>query len=349
MNLKWVAIGTGLLVVLALAGYFATQNSGDVSRGREGESLLGDADISAAARIVVSKGKEKVTLVNSDDGWLVRESADFEADQAKVKGSIFQLLDDKLGFRVTAKPEKLAALGLSLPEEDDAAADSTVFTVFDSADKELYQLILGNSRDTGPSGGRSGRGGRYVRVRGEPEAYLSSIAMNLETKPEDWLNRDIAKFDESAVKAIRIIPSSGASIEISRESEDKPWQLAGGGEINKMALDELTRQVRDLEFVKLGDPTATPLALGRAKQTSVDIELFDRRTYKLKIGETKIKDGESHMVTVEAVLDSAVTDEKMQSQLQAYKNRFHGRVLAVYDFDVKPFLKARKEYLDDKK
>ena len=347
MNLKWVSIGTALLAVVAIVGYVALRSDNGAPRGREGTPLLAGVDLAQAARIVISKGQGKVTLTNSPQGWLVHEAADFPADQTKIKRFLFQLVEDKLGFRVTTKPDKLAELGLNIAGEPvpDEPYEAIGFAAYDAQAQPLYALLLGKPR---PPGESTGRGGRYVRVQNEPAAYLVSSSIALDAKPEEWLAHELLQVDKALFKAIHIVPSSGPSIELSRPDKDSAWGLAGGGQVNPTALEELLRQSAKLDFAKLGDPSATPAAHGRAKLTRVTQELFDGRSYRLTIGETKLEQDGNNFATAEAALDNAVTDESLRKTVDDFNQRFKNRVLAVYDFDVKPFLTARKEYLKAK-
>ncbi|MBI3992027.1 MAG: DUF4340 domain-containing protein, partial [Candidatus Lambdaproteobacteria bacterium] len=170
----------------------------------------------------------------------------------------------------------------------------------------------------------------------------------LDAKAEEWLEHGLLQIEREQFKAIRLVHASGPSVEISRPDKDGAWVLAGGGQVNSAALEELLRQAGKLDFVKLGDPGATPAALGRAKVTRVELELFDKRIYRLTIGEvTPGKEG-NNFATAEAALDSSVTDEALRKTVDEFNQRFKNRMLAVYDFEVKPFLMARKDYVQAK-
>ena len=73
MNLKVMAIVTGVLLVVAVAGVLIDRQMGDGgNKGRVGRYVMEDVDISAAGSIHVLSDEGEVTLNFVDGIWLVR-------------------------------------------------------------------------------------------------------------------------------------------------------------------------------------------------------------------------------------------------------------------------------------
>ena len=98
MKLKALALGSGILIVLAVAAFAVNRwMYAPPSAGRIGQPLLPDLDLSETSQIRIESNEHEVTL-NSEDGtnWTVAEQHGFPVDTKKLKGLLFKLANERV-------------------------------------------------------------------------------------------------------------------------------------------------------------------------------------------------------------------------------------------------------------
>lgn len=350
MKFKGLAFAIGALVALAAIVLGANRWIGtQAPAGRLGKPLLGNVDLSAAAKIIIRSHQGRVTMNSSPDGaWTVSEQGSFPAASNKLKELLVKLSEQKVAHKVTDKKEKLPALGLLAGEENGGKWEQDKTGVqlrfLDSENKELYALLIG--RDRGAAGG-SGFGGTYVRFGGESTAYLVGESVLFDYRPEDWIDKKI--FDEDGdktVKALHIRQAGKPAVTLTRDKPETPWAMKGvaAGKLDQDEIKSLVNLIAGLEIYKIGEGGRPPKTMGRDRTGRVEFEFFDQRKFFIDIGRNKAADDYRYL-TIRADLDPAVTDEKLRGQVVTFNQRFQNRLLGIYDWDGKQLLQGQKDFL----
>ena len=278
MNPKYLKY---LLVFCAFlaGGLFLSSPGSDASKGLQGKAkLLAKINPSKLSKVrVLRNGETPLVLSASDGQWEVDARGDYAADRDKVRGLILKLFDLPRSQRIPTDSSSFAALGV-----DDAEPQSqTDIVELYSSDKKLGAVILGQRRiDKQPDrAGRLSTSGQYVRLAGEDSVYLSSLPIDINTDPSDWIQADLLTVSEDLVFAVHqyvllngkrqkefsLIMSSEISSDV-RDAEVSPAKDAAGEDESasfvlepkpapgKKSEEELVSQVlAGLENVKIKD------------------------------------------------------------------------------------------------
>jgi hypothetical protein len=379
MNRKQLTLLIVLGAVLGGLGYvvYSKKQSG-YERGTASESGqkvlsgLPDGAIRDVAQISLQQGGKQVNLAVQGERWVVKERGNYPANFDNISELVKKIWDLKVTRAVEVGPSRLPVLKLT-------KADGTVVDLKDDKGKSIATLTLGaqqtakQSQDDSPMGGGSFPSSRYV-MRGDDLKTVALVndPLNIETAPENWLNKDFFKVER--VKSVAVVtPNATNDWKLARETDGAEWKLvdAKAGE----AAD--ASKTSGLNFL-LGSASfndviadAKPEVTGLDKPVTATIETLDGFTYVLKIGKPAgDADSGNHAVqlTVNANLPKERTpgqDEKpedkkklddefaaKQKPLQeklASEKKFENWVYTMPKWNLETLLKERKDFLAEKK
>ena len=355
MNLKVMSIVTGLLLLVAVAGAMIDRyGGGGGGADRVGSYLMENVDISNAGSIQILSEEGGVNLKFVDGEWLVQEQDLFPAGPNKIQTFLFRLTRAKIEHKVTENPAKLAGLGLLKLEENDSKFEkdktATVFTVNDQSGKTIYQLFIGGDRRQN-SGLRPTVGGQYVRFPDGPAAYLIPSPLFLDRISKDWLRPKIFDFEhEKLFSEFRISQPGKKNVVFTRKDTDSPWLMTGvpASRLDKDEVDNLARRIGDIEVSLVAKRGSSEKALGRERTAVIEIDLFDKRVYRMEIG-LKIVDEEFQYVRFSASLADSVQDEALRKSVSVFNKEFAERRIGIYDWEAEQLIKTAKDLLVEKK
>lgn len=348
MRLKVLALGSGILVLLALAAYGVNRWVGAPGdTGRLGKPLMQGVDVARAARVEIVGPERAITLKTDDDGtWTVAQQQDFPVNVEKIKTLFLTLSTEKLAHEVTRRKDKLGELGLLTPEENGGKAEAhktgTQIRVLDADGKSLFSLIVGNDRKGGPTSS----GGAYVRYVGDPVAYLVASSPVPSVRPEDWIDTVVLDEDANKVlRSVRVDRDGQRPVVLTRDKPEGTWTLQGmpASQLSKEEVNRITAQLAGLDVFGVKPGNADPKKMGRTKVGHVKFAFFDGRRFTVDVGEAKADDNFRY-ITLRADLDPSVKDEALKDKVERFNRRFHGRLLAVYDWDGKAMIPAWNEF-----
>lgn len=349
MNLKALALATGILVVLAVAAMAVSRwINTPRGMGRVGQTLMAGVDTGLARRIEIVSPDNKVTL-NSADGslWTVAQQQDFPVDTKKIKGLFLKLTTVTLAHQVSDSADRLPALGLLTAEENGGKLDKDktgkLVAVLDKDGKPLFRLVLGSDRR---GQGGMGFGGTYVRYPGENSSYLISDSVVVDLRPQDWIDTVVLDLDaDKTIQSVLVTKPGERAVQLTRAKEGEPWALAGlpAAEVDADSVRRLTGQLAGLDIFVVAAGNADPALMGRKRTGRVEFSLFDKRRFTMEVGQEKGKD-DFRFLTIQAALDASVQDEALRAWVAAFNKRFEGRLLGVYDWDGGRMLQGWAEY-----
>jgi len=352
LNLKWIAIGTGVLLLATGAGFYG-KNMGSWSAGptdRVGQPVLQEVNLEQVGKVVIQDGEHEVTLVDAGNGLVVKQQYDFPADSTKLNRLLLSLMNQKIDHKVTTNPKNFGDLGVLTVEENGGKPEdfktARVISLFDKGGQQLFGLLVGKDRLTSGFPPRAA-GGQYVRYQGEDAVYLIPSMLTIDTEPPEWLDRAIFDLEqEKDIHTIRLRRSDRAPLVFRREKPEEKLKLEGvpDDQLNEAEVRDFAQRIVDMNLLKIAAPGRSAKDLGREKVGIVEVDTFDKRRYTIKIGEREV-DKEHRYVTVKADLLPGVTDEKLKRTVQVFNDRFNGRDLGIYYWVGGRILKERKDFI----
>ncbi len=291
MNRKQLTL---LIVLGAVVGglgfYVYNKKQSSYERGsatEEGQKLLKGLPpgaINDVAHLMIKQSSNEVNLIRASDGWTVTERGGYPANFGTISDTVKKLWDLKVTRPVEVGPSRLGRLKLT-------KEDGTLIDLKDDKGKSIATVTLGlqTSKESGeesPFGGGSFPNGRYV-MRGDDVKTVALVTdpLNVDPKPEDWLNKDWFKVEKP--KSVSVVTTNATNNwKLARETENGDWKFADAkpGE----AADN--SKASGLNFL-LSSPSfndvivdAKPEKTGLEKPTTATIETFEGFTYTIKLG-----------------------------------------------------------------
>lgn len=228
-----ILIVLGLLVGgLGLSLYNKRKESFTASSFETGQRVIKDFPINDVAQLRVREGTNEVNLARAEEGWTVKERYNYPANFSEISDFLRKTWELKPVQDVEAGASQYGRLQLVNPAESQGANSGTLVEYKDGKGAVLKSLILGKKQTRTSEAGPFGGGGempvgRYVLVPGSPARVwlVSETFSNVETKPEQWINKDFFKVEK--IKSVAVTaPQADHAWAISRETETGEWKMA---------------------------------------------------------------------------------------------------------------------------
>jgi hypothetical protein len=199
---------------IAAAGYALVREIGTTAPAAGvGEPVLSDLPARAndAETITIKSAERTISLRRADDRWVLTDKDDYPVKLDKVRELIGGLAALERLEPKTDQPDRYARLELEDVEAKDAK--SRLVTVAGADGKPLAALIVGK---TNYRMGPNSRGGVYVRVPGEPRAWLAEGSVDLPRQGLDLVEKTVIDVAADDLKRVVYTPAEGAAIGIAK-------------------------------------------------------------------------------------------------------------------------------------
>jgi len=245
-----IVLAAATAVAVAAAAASVNLDRGYVERGGGGPVFPGLMDkIDTVAKIAVDHKDGETVLVRGSGGvWTVPASDDYPASLAQAQKIILQVAGLKYLEAKTANKDRYARLHLEDMKLKDTQARRV--RLFDGEGNGLAELIVGKKRYNLPG---TQAEGAYIRKPGDPQTWLASGEIDVETQLKPWLRNKLLNIREEDVKTIHIRHPGGEVINISKDDrKDKQFKLRDIPEGKKLRYDSdptnIANVVEDLEL-----------------------------------------------------------------------------------------------------
>ncbi|MEE4303770.1 MAG: DUF4340 domain-containing protein [Wenzhouxiangella sp.] len=209
-------LGTATLLVVVLTLLLVDRAPEPVSGDRDGELLPGLAErINEidAVEIVAPDGRTVATLHRARERWRMREKYDYEADFARIHDLLRDLAAARRLEARTANPEWYPRLGVASPGEE---AGGGILLRFPGSD--VPSLILGK-RDPAEIG-------RYVRLEGREQAWLTGRSLDVPVDRMEWLERAIMDIPAADIREVSVRRPGEENVELRPgDAEGSVWVM----------------------------------------------------------------------------------------------------------------------------
>ena len=342
-----------LLVVLGGVALFLNQRQSATwsKTATTSRDKILNFQLNDVSKATIKESGAEVNLVKIEETWRVKERVDYPADFSKVSALLRKIWELRPVQDVKIGASQLGRLQLTEPGQ--GSDNGTLIDLKGAGDKRLAALLLGKkylrNPDQPASEGGGIAAGRYVMGQdGSNRAFLVSDTFDeIQTKPEQWLNRDFIKVENP--KSIAVAgTTSGVNWKLTRETVAGSWKLADtkpGEEDNAKAAGVATL-FTSASFTDVLPPDAPVEDTGLDKPSTVRIETFDNFVYNLQIGKLM---GENYpiLVSVNAELPKERTpaaDEKpedkakLDQEFQTKNKQLSDKLTAEQKLQIWPFL-----------
>lgn len=213
-------------VALIIAAFVATGNRESAVAQKKEEALPEllpgvTSKLEGAAKIVVQRKDETVTLERKDGTWTVAENEGFFADEEKVRSILSGFGRFKTIEKKTENPELFEKLGVDDPEAEGSSSVRVVLK--DDAGADIASAIVGRVQS---GTGASQR--RYIRVPDQKAAWLVETSLAADGGKDTFTLRQIADIDPARWAAIEVTTwKQPEVIAMDRATSDsKDWRVA---------------------------------------------------------------------------------------------------------------------------
>lgn len=312
-NTKTLVILGVVTLAVVLAAVFSRKESTAIPR--QGEPLFPNlmASINETAEVVGMSKSETFTLTRRDGRWVVKEKSGYPADTDKVHEFLVGAAQLRRVEPKTRNPDLYHKLGVE--DADAKGSESLKISLKNAGGDALAAFILGKGRW---SKGDPSLREYYVRLPGNPQAWLVEGKLSDDKSPIRWLDDEILKLDSDRVREVRVTHPNGHRVIVRREQPgDDDYQLVGvpkGATVDPVyAVNSIGNGLTSLTL----DDVKPASGVRFKKRTGIAVELktFDGLWVKMQT----MKVGDKNLARFTANFDASLVHEKAQAEKQAKK------------------------------
>ena len=301
MKKKTPLLAIAALVVIGLAWLTVSHEKSSTTIAQS-DTLLAvglKEKLNDLTRIELSRGEQKVTLQQSDNGWNIKEKYNYPADIGKVRNLTVSLASSTLKEKKTKQKERYEKLGL-----DEESATRVVLYTDDEA--PISDVYIGNQM--------SQLDGTYIYREGEDQTWLVSGKFAADIKAEDWLNTELFSIERKRVRNITIDHPKEKTVKSARESKDQTdytlSDVPSGRKVSSQySINNLASALENVELE--GVIPAKDFSFDKDKTINTTVQSFDGLEAFIQLME---KDGKKWAVFDLAFKESLVESEKEEKK-----------------------------------
>jgi len=207
-----------VLVVVAVAATAAAilVQREDAGIARSGEKLLPGLleRLGEVSRIESTHKGETITLALADGSWSVTDRHGYPAEAAEVRGLLVGAAELVRVEPKTARAELYDKLELGDPSEPEG--ESFGYVMKDAGGDTIADLLVGKRRFA--SGVAPDVDEYFVRIPGDPQAWLVAGKIPRNRRALDWLWREVTRIDQTRVRRAAVTHPDGTVIRVSKPS-----------------------------------------------------------------------------------------------------------------------------------
>jgi hypothetical protein len=324
MNRKQFILLLIALAIISTAGWVVLnrhKQSWTIREAKVGEKLLPSFRPNDVAAIHI-KAAVDLNIENKHGAWRVRERGNYPANYEHIKNLLLRIKDIKVVQSEEIGPSQRPRVELAEPGT--GAGRGTLLEFKDAQGNVLDSLLVGkrhmrSETASDPFRMRGVFDGCYVLLPKEPSNVLliSDELAGVSGEPGAWLNPEFVKIEN--LKSVSLSGANGISLwTLARESESKPWNLAGAKPGEVLDSTKAAQTVEMLNFLGFADVVTTSAPGALDEPTVVSIETLDHFYYTLKVTTPQKGQGNYQMaIGVEAEIPNervAASDEKPEDK-----------------------------------
>ena len=208
-------LGVAALSLMLVALLFTGTRSGPPAAEAEPliPGLRAEINELAALDVIGADGEPLAELRRGTRVWRVRNREDYEADYRRIHDLLRELAEARRAEPRTALPEWYPRLGLA----DIGSAEASGIQL-EFPGTGLPALILGERDAT--------TGGRYVRIAGQAQAWLTDQPLQIPDQALGWLERSVMDIPARELAEVTIVHPDGDRVRLRpADEEGDQWVL----------------------------------------------------------------------------------------------------------------------------
>ena len=258
-----------------------------------------------------------VSLVRQEGTWRVKQRGDWPADAGLVSQYLFVLSQARRAEAKTANPKLYPRLGV----EPVSGTRATGTELELSGGGQHWRLLVGNEH--------AKINGNYVRINGEPQAWLTDLPVSFDPDPAAWLEHRLLDIPLARIESVKVEDAHGPRFSLSHRDDRFRLDDAPSAAMHESHRgDALAGALEQLQLDDVG--------VGDVAQPSRTIEFNTVEGYRLTMRLQRIDD--RTWISLSAALDPARAERwfassagksaspaAMAQQVLAWNGRFAAR------------------------
>lgn len=247
-----------ILVVLAIAAYFALQREGEMSTSATSGRMLVDYDSTAVDKIEITSPSNSVVLEKQAGVWMLTSPIRYKADEIIVTTLVGKGRKIEISNTISTNPEKQGVYQVD--------STGTLVKIYErGALKAAFHVGKASPSYTET----------YVRLDGSNDVQLAReiLGSTFNKQTKDWRDKSIFKMDESAIKNVKF---QYGDTTFTLSLHDSLW-LVDKDSANQTAVKPLLTALAGIQADEFIDSTVTVVPKLTA---TIDIEGSQVRFYK---------------------------------------------------------------------
>ena len=324
----------GARSVVALAAVTALVIGAVVFAGRGSSTLEGSGEVvfpglldqvNSVTRVRITGGEGTFTLARDGAGWVVEEKERYAADPERMHRLILGAAGLTRVEPKTSNPELYPKLRLEEPTSEESM--SVRFVLQSSSDAVLADWVLGDRR---PSKSDPGRSELYLRVAGDPQAWLVEGSVPGGREIIDWIDRRVARIDRERLRGVEVVHADGVTVGVGRSSPTETDfaldAVPEGREVDSQyRINDIGRFLEDLRFEDVD--RSSSLDFSGSVDKRVRVTTFDGLRIRI---ETVMRDGEA-WAALHAEVDETLAGEAPKEEAGAESESADGALRPIDD------------------
>lgn len=353
MNRKQIVILLAAFLVIGTAGLILVKRNKDSwsqTEAKMGDKVLPNFDPNAVAAVHF-KGFSEMSLVHSNDVWVVPERNNYPANFHQLSDVLIKLKNLKVMEADNVDPSDLARVNLDEPGK--VPGGGTLVEFKDAQGKILDSILVGKKHmrpqidPVHTSFMSSEPDGCYIRLPRDPNEVMliSDPLTSLQASPETWFSKDFFKVERMKSCALASTNASD-SWKISRDNESADWTLDEaviGETLDPARVRQITNMLGTLRFIDVY-PSGQPHDTGLDNPLLLTAETFDGFTYTIKVGAKNPQGNYYLTVTVGAQLPPGGASPKLQEKLKQEQG-LASWIYTIGPWVIDPALRPRAQLL----
>ena len=292
-----------VVTLVAVGAVFFVERGPDTAE-HDGEAVFPALlrQVNSVARVRVTGNAGTFTLARDGDTWVVEEKERYAADPDRVHKLLLGAAGMERVEPKTSNPERYPKLWLEDPSGKDAK--SVRYVLQDASGAELADWVLGDRR---PSKSDASRTELYIRVAGDPMAWLVEGSVPGGNTIIDWLDRMVARIERERLRGVEVVHADGSVIVVGKSAPaDADFVLrdipADREADSQYRINDIGRFLEDLRFEDVAPSSSLNFAGSVDKR--VKVTTFDG----LRIHLDTVMRGDDAWAQLRAEVDETLAD-----------------------------------------
>jgi hypothetical protein len=191
-----------------------------------------DPSVLETIEVVGSGDDNTVTLVKTDDGFVVKELSGYPAKMSEINNLITKSIDIKVGKVYTSDPDNFDDLGVS--EEN-----AKTIVRFKGADDKLITGVAVSEYKDGKS---------YVRRIDADDVYQAQDSVWLNSSAQSYVDKQLTSVKKEDIAEVKVNSGAGGYTLSGDEGKASMQDVPEGKQVKQAEVDKVFKAITSLRF-----------------------------------------------------------------------------------------------------